>query len=106
MALPLNCHAQDVGRTLEERDIILIELTFRSAVDLQHAKGRTVPLHDNNVYRSPNPRSGRQRGRSKAFLPLQAERRAASSSSSARVAPFNARTPSSANFCCWRILNR
>jgi hypothetical protein len=52
--LPLNGHAEDVRRSLQERDIVFAELTLGSAVDFQHAVRRTIALK-NDVHRTSNP---------------------------------------------------
>ncbi len=49
MPLSLDRHPEDVGCALQEREIMLDELIFRSAVDLQHAEGSAISLQD-DVY--------------------------------------------------------
>src|ERR1700738_1420831 len=44
--LPLDGHSEDIGRSLQERDVVLAELAVRSAIDLQYPEGRTVALQD------------------------------------------------------------
>ena len=53
MSLPLNGHAQNVGCPLEERNVFLVEIAIRPAVDLKDAEGRTVALQ-NDVHGSRN----------------------------------------------------
>src|SRR5262249_4400252 len=45
--------AQDVRRSLQERDIAFAELTLGSAVDLQHAVWGAIALKD-DIHRAPN----------------------------------------------------
>src|SRR5262245_6258831 len=50
---PLDRHAQDVRRALQERDIAFAEFTLGTAVDLQHAVWRAIALKD-DIHRAPN----------------------------------------------------
>ena len=46
MPLPLDRHAQDICRSLQERDIVLGKLPLRTAVDFQYPVGRAIALKD------------------------------------------------------------
>ena len=65
--LALDRHPQDVGGALQEREIMLDELIFRSAVDLQHAERPAISLQD-NVHGAMNAVSDQNLGRSEALF--------------------------------------
>src|SRR5262249_9818941 len=73
LALPLNRHAEDIGRALQERDIVLAELALGSAIDFKHPVGGTITLQD-DVHSSANAMGCKQLGRSEAILALQVVR--------------------------------
>jgi hypothetical protein len=70
MALPLDGHADEVGRSLQESDVLLRKIAFRPAVGLQHAEGRAVALQD-HVDGAAHAMYGEQLGRAEAFLVLE-----------------------------------
>ena len=67
VALPLDGHADEIGRSLQESDVLLRKITLRSAVDLQHAKWCAVALQD-HVDGTAHAMDGEQIGRPKALL--------------------------------------
>src|SRR5215475_426404 len=68
--LAFDGHAQEVGRALQEGDIVLAELPFRSAVDLEHAVGRSVALED-DIHGAANAMLHEQLRRPKPLLVLE-----------------------------------
>src|SRR6476659_4953237 len=44
--LLLNRHTEDIRSTLQESDVMLAELTFRSAVDFEHSKWQAIALQN------------------------------------------------------------
>src|SRR5271165_7619271 len=44
--LLLNRHTEDIRSTLQKSDVMLAELTFRSAVDFKHSKWQAIALQD------------------------------------------------------------
>src|SRR5258708_1400534 len=54
VALALNGHSQEVGRALEEGNVMSAELILRPAVDLQYPKWPTLSLQ-NDIHGTPNP---------------------------------------------------
>src|SRR6202042_2660043 len=67
MPLTLDRHPQDIRGALEEREIMLDKLIFRSAVDLQYSEGLPVPLQD-NVHGAVNAVFEQKLGRSEPLL--------------------------------------
>ena len=61
VTLALDCHAEEVGRALQEGDVMLAELVVRAAVDLEHAERRAVALQD-DVHGTADPCSSRISG--------------------------------------------
>ena len=70
MPLALDRHPQDVGCALQEREIMLDELVFRSAVDLEHAKGPAISLQY-DVHRAMNAMPDEYFGRSEPFFAFE-----------------------------------
>src|SRR6516165_3712250 len=53
LSLPLDRHAEDIGCSLEERDVIFTKFAFGSAIDFQDTVRRVFTLED-DVHRPPN----------------------------------------------------
>ena len=68
--LPLDRHAQQVRRPLQEGDVVLAELTLVAAVDLEHAIGLAVALED-HVHGAADAVLDQKIGGAEALLVLQ-----------------------------------
>src|SRR5271170_7166847 len=66
----LDRHPQDIGCTLQKREIMLDELVFRSTVDLEDPKGPAVALQY-DVHRPMNSVPDENFRRSEAFLAFE-----------------------------------
>ena len=66
-------HAENVGGPLQERDIVLAELAFGAAVDLQHAERRAIALQD-DVHGAPDAVRDEQFRGPEALLVLEVVR--------------------------------
>ena len=69
LALALNRHAHDIGRSLQKGDVLIREITFRGAVYLQHTVRRAVSLQ-NHVDGAAHAMACQQVGRAEALLVL------------------------------------
>ena len=65
--LPLDGHAQQICRTLQEGDVMLAEFALGPAVDLQHAERLAVALQD-HVHGPTNTVHLQQVGRTEPLL--------------------------------------
>ena len=70
VAFTLDRHAQDVGGALQECEIVLDELIFRPAVDLEHPERPAVALQD-DVHRPVDAVLTQHLGRAEALLVLE-----------------------------------
>jgi hypothetical protein len=68
--LPLDRHAQNVRRSLQERDIVLGKLPLRTAVDFQYPVGRAIALKD-DIHGAANTVFDEQLWCSKSLLILK-----------------------------------
>jgi len=68
--LPFDRHAQNICRSLQERDIVLGKLPLGSGVDLQHAVGRAIALKD-DIHGATNAVFDEQLWCSKSLLILK-----------------------------------
>ena len=66
----LDCHAENVGGALQEREIVLDKIIVGTTVDLQHSERLSVTLQD-DVHRSPNPVGRQYVGSSESLLALE-----------------------------------
>jgi hypothetical protein len=60
-------HTEDIRSTLQESDVMLAELSFRSAVDFEHSKWQTVALQ-NDIHGTADSVFDKQFRSSKSFL--------------------------------------
>src|SRR5271165_6291148 len=65
--LLLNRHTEDIRSTLQESDVMLAELTFRSAVDFEHSKWQAIALQ-NNIHGTVDSVFSEQFRSSKSFF--------------------------------------
>src|SRR5690349_15857399 len=68
--LPLDSHSQHIGRSLQERDVALAELSVKSAIDFQHSERRAIPLQD-DVHGTANAVLNEELGSSESFLVIK-----------------------------------
>src|SRR5579872_4073899 len=65
--LLLDRHTEDIGSTLQEGDVMLAELTFRSAVDLEHSEWQAIALQ-NDIHGTADSMLDEQFGSSKSLF--------------------------------------
>src|SRR6202790_3177998 len=65
--LLLNRHTEDIRSTLQESDVMLAELTFRSAVDFEHSKWQAIALQ-NDIHGTADSMFDEQFRSSKSFF--------------------------------------
>jgi len=65
--LLFNRHTEDIRSTLQESDVMLAELTFRSAVDFEHSKWQAIALQ-NDIHGTADSVFDQQFRSSKSFF--------------------------------------
>src|SRR5579883_1090947 len=68
--LTLDRHAENIGSTLQEGEIVLAKLIFRAAIDFEHAEGLAITPND-HIHRAPHAMALQQLGRSEALLVIK-----------------------------------